>query len=126
MPFTPEEADGTVEVVFHLDGSDLAGHTLVAFEELRLDGEIIAEHKDPNDEGQSVLLVEPPADTPPGEESPGKPAGTLPKTGDSLPVVPLACLAGAAALAGVAALMGRRADGPADDERPADGAGDGE
>lgn len=126
VPFTPEEADGTVEVVFHLDGSELAGHTLVAFEELRLDGEIIAEHKDPNDEGQSVLLVEPPADTPPGEESAGKPAGTLPKTGDSLPVVPLACLAGAAALAGVAALMGRRADGPADDERPADGAGDGE
>ena len=126
MPFTPEEADGTVEVVFHLDGSELAGHTLVAFEELRLDGEIIAKHKDPNDEGQSVLLVEPPADTPPGEKSPGKPAGTLPKTGDSLPVVPLACLAGAAALAGVAALMGRRADDPADDERPADGAGDGE
>lgn len=73
-----------------------------------------------------MLLVEPPADTPPGEKSPGKPAGTLPKTGDSLPVVPLACLAGAAALAGVAALMGRRADDPADDERPADGAGDGE
>ena len=124
--FTPEEPDGTVEVVFHLDGSDLAGRTLVAFEELRLDGEVVAEHKDPNDEGQSVLLVEPPADTPPEEESPGKPAGTLPKTGDSLPVIPLACLAGAALLAAGAALMARRADGPADDEGPADGARDGE
>ena len=47
VPFTPEEADGTVEVVFRFDGSELAGRTLVAFEELRLDGEAIAEHKDP-------------------------------------------------------------------------------
>ena len=114
VPFTPEEADGTVEVVFHLDGSDLAGRTLVAFEELRLDGEVIAEHKDPNDEGQSVGLVEPPSETP-GE--PSKPGGTLPQTGDSLPVIPIACLAGAALTASVAALMGRRPD-PSDPESP--------
>lgn len=114
VSFTPEEADGTVEVVFHLDGSDLAGRTLVAFEELRLDGEVIAEHKDPNDEGQSVGLVEPPSETP-GE--PSKPGGTLPQTGDSLPVIPIACLAGAALTASVAALMGRRPD-PSDPESP--------
>lgn len=117
VPFTPEEANGTVEVVFRFNGSELAGHTLVAFEELRLDGETVAEHKDPNDEGQSVLLVEPPADTPTEEEGSGKPAGTLPKTGDDLPLIPIACLAGAAALAGVAALMGRRPD-PSDLDSP--------
>lgn len=107
VPFTPEDPDGSVEVVFQFDGSELSGRTLVAFEELTLDGEVVAEHKDPNDEGQSVSLVETPEETP-GE--PGQPSGKLPQTGDSLPLIPIACLAGAAALAGVAALMGRRPD----------------
>ena len=122
VPFTPEEADGTVEVVFRFDGSELAGRTLVAFEELRLDGEAIAEHKDPDDEGQSVDLVEPPSETP-GE--PSKPGGKLPQTGDSLPVVPIACLAGAALTAVGAALMARRQDLPAGED-PADGEEGGE
>lgn len=122
VPFTPEEPDGTVEVVFRLDGSDLAGCTLVAFEELQLDGEVIAEHKDPDDEGQSVDLVEPPSETP-GE--PSKPGGKLPQTGDSLPVIPIACLAGAALTAVGAALMARRQDLPAGED-PADGEEGGE
>lgn len=122
VPFTPEEADGTVEVVFRFDGSELAGRTLVAFEELQLDGEVVAEHKDPDDEGQSVDLVEPPSDTP-GE--PSKPGGKLPQTGDSLPVVPIACLAGAALTAVGAAFMARRQDLPAGED-PADGEEGGE
>lgn len=120
--FTPEEADGSVEVVFRFDGTGLAGRTVVAFEELTLDGEVVAEHKDPNDEGQSVNLVEPPSETP---DEPSTPAGKLPKTGDSLPLVPLACLVGAALTAAGAALMARRPDGPAP-EKPHEGEEEGE
>ena len=128
--FTPEEADGSVEVVFRFDGTGLAGRTVVAFEELTLDGEVVAEHKDPNDEGQSVNLVEPPSETPeePSGETPNEPstpAGKLPKTGDSLPLVPLACLVGAALTAGGAALMARRPDGPAP-EKPHESEEEGE
>lgn len=128
--FTPEEADGSVEVVFRFDGTGLAGRTVVAFEELTLDGEVVAEHKDPNDEGQSVNLVEPPSETPeePSGETPDEPstpAGKLPKTGDSLPLVPLACLVGAALTAAGAALMARRPDGPAPQE-PHEGEEEGE
>lgn len=119
--FTPEEADGSVEVVFRFDGTDLAGHTVVVFEELSLDGEVVAEHKDPNDEDQSVSLVEPPSETPeePSSETPNEPstpAGKLPKTGDSLPLVPLACLVGAALTAAGAALMAHRPDGSASEK----------
>ena len=120
--FTPEDADGSVEVVFRFDGTDLAGHTVVAFEELSLDGEVVAEHKDPNDEGQSVSLVEPPSET---LDEPSTPAGKLPKTGDSLPLIPIACLAGAALTAACAALMARRPDGPAP-EKPHEGEEEGE
>ena len=121
--FTPEEADGSVEVVFRFDGTGLEGRTVVAFEELTLDGEVVAEHKDPNDGGQSVNLVEPPSETPeePSGETPNEPstpAGKLPKTGDSLPLVPLACLVGAA-------LMARRPDGPAP-EKPHESEEEGE
>ena len=128
--FTPEEADGSVEVVFRFDGTGLAGRTVVAFEELTLDGEVVAEHKDPNDEGQSVSLVEPPSETPedPSGETPNEPstpAGKLPKTGDSLPLVPLAFLVGAALTAAGAALMARRPDGPAP-EKPYESEEEGE
>lgn len=128
--FTPEEADGSVEVVFRFDGTGLAGRTVVAFGGLTLDGEVVVEHKDPNDEGQSVNLVEPPSETPeePSGETPNEPstpAGKLPKTGDSLPLVPLACLVGATLTAAGAALMARRPDGPAP-EKPQEGEKEGE
>lgn len=102
----------------------------MVFEELSLDGEVVAEHKDPNDEGQSVSLVEPPSETPeePSGETPNEPstpAGKLPKTGDSLPLVPLACLVGAALTAVGGALMARRPDGPAP-EKPHESEEEGE
>ena len=59
--FTPEEATGTATVEFAFDGTLLAGHRAVAFEELYdAEGKLVAEHKDPNDEGQTVKLVPPP------------------------------------------------------------------
>ena len=55
--FTPEEPDGTVDVTFTFDGSNLAGKELVVFESLtRLDVEL-AVHADIEDEGQTVQVV---------------------------------------------------------------------
>ena len=56
VSFIPEAKDGSETVTFEADLSDLAGHTLVVFETLATDGEIIAEHKDPEDAGQTVTL----------------------------------------------------------------------
>lgn len=52
--FTPAEADGEVTVTFEVDTSALKGITTVAFEELFVNGWSIAEHKDIEDEGQSI------------------------------------------------------------------------
>ncbi|MCM1181225.1 MAG: VaFE repeat-containing surface-anchored protein [Clostridium sp.] len=54
MVFTPEEADGSVDLVFEVNASELNGVTTVAFEELYINGFSVAEHKDIEDEGQSV------------------------------------------------------------------------
>lgn len=56
VTFTPEKADGTVEVIFTFNGSALSGRKLVAFEELAMGGNIYCEHKDIEDEGQTVSL----------------------------------------------------------------------
>ncbi|MGI6579118.1 MAG: SpaA isopeptide-forming pilin-related protein [Saccharofermentanales bacterium] len=57
--FVAETKDGTVEMTFIFDGSDLAGKDLVVFEELYYKEELIAEHKDVNDEGQTVTVKKP-------------------------------------------------------------------
>ncbi|MGB4610580.1 MAG: VaFE repeat-containing surface-anchored protein, partial [Saccharofermentanales bacterium] len=57
--FVAETKDGTVEMTFTFDGSELAGKELVVFEELYYKSELIAEHKDVNDEGQTVTVKEP-------------------------------------------------------------------
>ena len=54
--FTPEASSGTVEVEFVFDGSILAGKTLVAFENLYMDGTSIAAHEDLEDEGQTIYI----------------------------------------------------------------------
>ncbi len=69
--FTPEKSSGTVEMEFVFDGSDLAGKTTVVFEEVYImvdtDGDgkpdkpedkPTAEHKDINDEGQTIYFPE--------------------------------------------------------------------
>lgn len=57
--FTPEEASGKVRLTFTVDTREYAGQKLVAFEELHQDGRILAEHKDVNDEGQTVHVSKP-------------------------------------------------------------------
>ena len=59
VEFTPESADGTVELTYTLDASTLAGATIVVFETLYSDGVEIAAHADINDEAQTVEITEP-------------------------------------------------------------------
>lgn len=58
VTFVPEKANGTVEVTFKLDATKLNNQTVVVFEELYIGGEVIAEHKDLKDEGQSIHITE--------------------------------------------------------------------
>ena len=57
VEFTPESADGTVELTYTLDASTLAGTTIVVFETLYSDGVEIAAHTDINDEAQTVEIT---------------------------------------------------------------------
>jgi LPXTG-motif cell wall-anchored protein len=55
QPFTPDTADGNVDVVFEFDASDLQAATLVAFESLKNDlGIVVAIHEDIDDEEQTI------------------------------------------------------------------------
>lgn len=56
IEFQPEKSDGMQDVVFKIDASSIAGKSVVAFEELTLDGRFCAEHKDKNDENQTVYF----------------------------------------------------------------------
>lgn len=62
--FTAEAADGTVEVIFEFDASSVAGD-LVVFETLErqhsVDGKyrFVTEHKDLDDEGQTIKVTDP-------------------------------------------------------------------
>ena len=57
--FIAETADGQVEVTFNFDATGLGGKDIVVFEELYYKGELIAEHKDINDEEQTVKILKP-------------------------------------------------------------------
>lgn len=56
VDFTPPEKNGTQDVTFTFDASALVGKSVVAFEELSLNGEFCAEHKDKDDENQTVTF----------------------------------------------------------------------
>lgn len=60
VEFTPESADGTVDVVFEFDATGLGGHDVVAYEHLRNleTNTIIASHEDIEDEDQTVHVNE--------------------------------------------------------------------
>ena len=110
VAFTPlRSPNGSVEVSFSFDGSELAGHRMVAFESLALDGDVVATHEDIEDEGQSVdLLVEKPG--------PGNPKTSLAQTGDTNKILPLVCLAVVAALATTLAALREKRRNHTDDE----------
>lgn len=57
--FVPNKADGTVDLEFTFDASELGGKNLVAFEIAYKDGIQIADHQDIDDEAQTVTVSGP-------------------------------------------------------------------
>lgn len=118
VAFTPEKPSGTVAVTFEFDGTSLDGHEVVAFESLKQDEAEVASHSDIDDEGQTVKLTSPDSPAPTPSES-GK--GSLPKTGDDLPVLPIALLVASTVCGATALVLTRRhpsddSDSPASDD----------
>lgn len=56
--FTAEDKNGTVDLTFTFDASDLAGKTIVVFEKMYYDDTKIASHTDIEDDGQTVYFPE--------------------------------------------------------------------
>ncbi|WP_449316710.1 VaFE repeat-containing surface-anchored protein [Rubneribacter sp.] len=118
LKFTPNAQSGTIDIELgEFDTSELDGHDLVVFEELHkqhLDAEgsatdiLVAEHKDIEDEGQTVTVTI----TPPGS--------FFGKTGGS-DLVALVALAVLAALAGGAALYAAKSRKKAAEDAVSDG-----
>lgn len=86
--FTADKENIEVQIEFTFDGSTLGGNQLVTFEELYdmtnpEDPKKVTEHKDINDEGQTVTIKEVPET--PTPETPGTTTKTSnpPKTGDT-------------------------------------------
>ena len=52
--FVPETESGTVTISFMINTTDLAGKSLVVFEDLIRDGKTVASHADLSDEGQTI------------------------------------------------------------------------
>lgn len=68
--FVPNKANGSVDIEFTFDASELGGKDLVAFEVAYKDGIQIADHQDIDDEAQTVTVSEPDDntfDTPDGD-----------------------------------------------------------
>ena len=78
--FTAKESSGRAEVIFTFDTTTLEGKTIVVYEYLYFEREIIAEHTDINDLDQTVTVFT-------KEPEPDKNTGTGAQTGqDGLPV----------------------------------------
>lgn len=58
MSFTAGRASGTKKLEFDVDTTGLAGKSLVVYETLSLEDVEVAEHKDINDEGQTIHIPE--------------------------------------------------------------------
>lgn len=92
VKFTPDKANGTVEVKFTFDASNIKKSTdLVVFESLYRDNVEIAVHADLKDKGQTVTIV--------------PPAHKTPKTSDNRNLGTWIGLGGVGLGAGIAALL---------------------
>jgi LPXTG-motif cell wall-anchored protein len=99
------EPSGKVDVA--IDVSKLKGKTVVVFEECRLDGVLVAEHKDVKDRHQTVTA---PKEHEPTPKTP-TPSGSHPQTGDnSKPLLALGLIM-ASAMSIAMALKRRPGDG---------------
>lgn len=74
MKFTATSETGSVDVPYTIDATKLAGRSIVFFEFLYRDGELIAVHADIKDQGQTIIFQP-----------------NVPKTGDPVkPIIPIA------------------------------------
>lgn len=97
--FVPENADGSVEVTFTFDSTEIGDFTTVVFETLKKGGVEVTAHADLNDEDQTVVFK-----TEKGTITTSKKTlTTSPKTGDTAPAVEYVLLF-AVALAALAAI----------------------
>ena len=81
MKFTAKSETGSVDVPYTIDATKLAGRSIVFFEFLYKDGELIAVHADIKDQGQTIIFQP-----------------NVPKTGDPVkPIIPITLIALAAA-----------------------------
>ena len=80
VKFTPEKADGTVEVPYTVDTTGLEEKSIVAFESLQKDGKEITSHADITDSGQTIRVKKTP--TPPTTPT-TKTSKNVPNTGQS-------------------------------------------
>ena len=80
VKFTPEKADGTVEVPYTVDTTGLEEKSIVAFESLQKDGKEITSHADITDSGQTIRVKKTP--TPPTTPT-TKTSKSVPNTGQS-------------------------------------------
>lgn len=117
--FVPNKANGSVDLEFTFDASELGGKDLVAFEVAYKDGIQIADHQDIDDEGQTVS-VSPVVDN--GQDTPGD---GYSKTGVDMALV-YALIAALVALAGGAGAYALRQRKLAAAEGKTDNESDGE
>lgn len=87
MKFTAKSETGSVDVPYTIDATKLAGRSIVFFEFLYKDGELIAVHADIKDQGQTIIFQP-----------------NVPKTGDPMkPIIPITL--GAFAAAGIVVMI---------------------
>ena len=80
VKFTPEKADGTIEVPYTVDTTGLEEKSIVAFESLQKDGKEITSHADITDSGQTIRVKKTPA---PPTTPTTKTSKSVPNTGQS-------------------------------------------
>ncbi|MGN0390246.1 MAG: SpaA isopeptide-forming pilin-related protein, partial [Wujia sp.] len=90
LEFTPSSETGSVDVTYQIDAEKLAGKSIVFFEFVYRDKELIALHTDINDKGQTITFLP-----------------DVPKTGDSTKPV-IFIIISMAALAGIVLLIRAR------------------
>jgi LPXTG-motif cell wall-anchored protein len=101
--FTPDKADGTIEVKFAFDSSGLAGETIVVFEDIYHNGIKIGTHADISDNAQSVVYPKPII-----HKAVNAVSANIPQTGDPSNIWILIAVAVAAGTALVMALRKRK------------------
>lgn len=106
--FTPEKVNGTIELEFGFREAELYEKTVVVFEKVKLNGELVGSHEDLNDKDQTVEIKKP--EKPDKPEEPKVPKESGPQTGDTTSIWPYLLLL-LFSVAAVSAVMAYRKKG---------------